>query len=159
MSAKAPILVVGLGNRYRGDDAIGIVVAERIRAEFPDDITVLSEIPDGAVLIEAWDGASLCCVTDCAVSGKPAGTIHRFNALERKLPEKLFSHFSTHTFNLSQAVELGKILGKLPEQLKVFGIEGSNFRAGEEPGEEILRAADTVIAEIKKAIEAERNAG
>ena len=34
-------VVIGVGNAYRGDDAVGLAVAERVRNAVPDDVVVL----------------------------------------------------------------------------------------------------------------------
>jgi hydrogenase maturation protease len=59
---------------------------------------------------------------------------------------------STHAFGLAEAVELGRALGRLPERLVVYGIEGESFGAGEEVtgavAEGVERTAAAVIEEV-----------
>jgi hydrogenase nickel incorporation protein HypA/HybF len=48
MTAHRQALVIGLGNDYRGDDAIGRLVARRLKAMAGDDVRVLEENGEGA---------------------------------------------------------------------------------------------------------------
>ena len=57
MTAPQQKLVIGLGNDYRHDDAVGRVVARRLKAIEGDDVRVVEESGEGAALIEAWKGA------------------------------------------------------------------------------------------------------
>ena len=38
---------------------------------------------------------------------------------------------STHAFGVGEAVELARVLGKLPDRVVVYGVEGGEFAAGE----------------------------
>jgi len=152
MIAKPPIIIIGLGNVYRGDDRVGVIIAQKIKALNLSGVKVYDCMNDGSQLIETWTGAGRVYVVDCAVSGQKAGFIYRFDALTEKIPEKCFAHFSTHAISVGDAVELAKTLGELPESLIVYGITGINFEAGTEMTPEVNRAADEVIERILNEI-------
>jgi hypothetical protein len=54
----------------------------------------------------------------------------RFDACSQPLPVGGLRS-STHAFGVSDAVELARALGRLPDRLDVYVIEGENFTAGE----------------------------
>src|SRR5512142_1763686 len=123
------LLVVGMGNEFRSDDAVGLVVARRISARRLPEVVVLEESGEGVALMERWKGARQAILVDAVSSGAKPGTIHRFDAHLRSIPAKFF-HSSTHSFGLAEAVELARALGELPPRLVVYGIEASRFTAG-----------------------------
>ena len=136
--------VIGVGNRLRSDDGAGPVVADRLRDR---GFEVLEMPGDGAEIMEAWNGRRYVVAVDAARSGSAPGTVHRFEASESPLPTGFFS-YSTHQFGLAEAVETARALGRLPERLVIYGIEGAEFGFGEEIGEAVAEACAAVAAEI-----------
>ncbi|MGO9518171.1 MAG: hydrogenase maturation protease [Candidatus Korobacteraceae bacterium] len=148
MTAVAPnIVVIGIGNEYRSDDGVGIVVARRLRERFLSKITVLEESGEGAALIDSWKGAMWVLLVDAVHSGAPAGTIHRFDARAAPIPIGFF-HYSTHAFSVAEAIELARSLGQLPPHLVVYGIEGENFAAGLGLSHAVEQAVERVVEHV-----------
>ena len=145
------ILIIGLGNDYRGDDAVGRVLARKLQAIAGDNVRVLEESGEGVALIEAWKGGDFVILIDAVHSGGAAGTAHRFDAATQPVPGSFF-HYSTHAFGVAEAVELARALNQLPPRLIVFGIEGKNFdsRVGLSP--EVKVAAEEVFCRVKEEL-------
>ncbi|HET9016462.1 MAG TPA: hydrogenase maturation protease [Thermomicrobiaceae bacterium] len=150
MSA-ARVVVVGLGNRLRGDDAVGPLVADRLAGRTPPGVTVLSHEGDPTDLLEVWDGADLCVVVDAVWSGSAPGTLHRVEPLAGPLRTRL-DFPSSHGFDLPGTVALARVLGRLPRRLVVLGVEAAGFDRGaalSPPVAAALPAAvDAMLAEI-----------
>ena len=101
VSGAYKVVVIALGNRFRGDDGIGPVVAKRLKenaerlkknaADRPggqvDGCTIVEGKDDAMALVSAWENAALAVVIDGAVSGAAPGTIRRLEAGED--PEKI----------------------------------------------------------------------
>jgi hydrogenase maturation protease len=136
---KPRVLIIGIGNPYRGDDAAGVVAARRLKDAGLDSATVMEHSGEGASLMEAWKGRATVILIDAVSSGSPPGTIHRLDAINNPLPAQLFQS-STHAFSLPQAIEMARALDDLPPRLIVFGIEGHNFQAGGELSPEVSGA-------------------
>lgn len=143
---------IGVGNPFRGDDGAGIAVVRRLRAQVPPGVKVLEETGDGAELLEAWKGADCVILVDAVQSGAPPATIHRLDARTETLPV-WFSHSSTHLFGVAEAIELARVMGDLPAQLVVYGIEGLDFSAGTalspEVADVVPAAANLILQEIQ----------
>lgn len=140
---SAPVLVIGIGNVYRGDDGTGIVAVRQLKDQLPPGVGVLEESGEGTSLMEAWKDADLVILIDAIRSGAPSGTVYRLDAHAEEIPAKLFL-CSSHAFGVAEAVDLARALNQLPRSLIVYGIEGQNFQAGEVlslPVEEAIRAA------------------
>jgi hydrogenase maturation protease len=147
------VLVIGIGNAYRRDDAVGLVVARRLRARAPANLTVLEHGGEGADLMETWKDAPAVILMDAAHSGVAAGTIRRIDCRLEPLPPSMFGD-STHAFGVAEAVELSRVLGRLPERLIMFGVEGADYRVGTELSPAVLEAVpqvvEAILAEINK---------
>jgi bidirectional [NiFe] hydrogenase diaphorase subunit len=135
------VLIIGVGNRYRGDDGAGIAVARLLSEQAHPGLTVIEASGEGTALVEAWKGSPFVIVADAIQSGAPAGTIRRFDAVEEKIPGEFFGR-STHAFGVAGAIELARTLNELPARLVVYGIEGQDFA----PGERLTAAVEKAIA-------------
>jgi hydrogenase maturation protease len=150
--ASAEMLVAGLGNRLRGDDAAGLEAA-RIVAERATDVLVVEHEREPTDLIELWDGARVAIVID-ALEGNEPGRVRRFEAVRDELPRRLSTSASTHALELAEVVELARSLDRLPDRLVVLGIEGERFEtgAGLSPPVEraVEEAAELALAELRR---------
>jgi len=152
MTSQSPnTIFIGVGNPFRSDDGAGKAVVRRLRGAMPPDVKTFEETGDGVELLEAWKGAECVILVDAVQSGAPPGTIHRFDAHTEKLPV-WFSHSSTHSFGVAEAIELARAMGDLPPRLIVYGIEGLDFSAGTELSPEVTNvipgAANLILQEI-----------
>jgi hydrogenase maturation protease len=146
--------VIGVGNAFRGDDGIGLIVARRITELALPGVTVLEQSGEGVALMEAWGDADQVIVVDAVSSGSEPGTVHRFEATGQPLPA-LFTGHSTHAFGLAEAIELARQLDRLPDQLVVYGIEGRSFEFDHELSPEVEEAAGVLVRQIAKEITGE----
>ena len=140
-------LIIGIGVEYRGDDAIGLVVARRLKEHFADSFTVLEKSGAGAALMEAWRGVETVIIIDAVMSGAEPGTIHRLDAKTQPLPKGAF-RCSTHAFGVAEAIELSRVMDEFPQSMMVIGIEGKNFAAGFGLSPEVEKAAYEAVRQV-----------
>jgi len=143
-----PTLVIGLGNRFRGDDAVGLETVDALRSFIPPKCRAVEHLSDGADLMQLWREEDRVIIVDAVRSGAESGKIHRLDACQEPLPLGFFS-YSTHAFSLAEAVEMARTLGQLPAALKVFGIEGDSFEIGQQMSERVRLACQSLIDELK----------
>jgi hydrogenase maturation protease len=138
--------VIGLGNLLRGDDAVGLAVARRLRELAPTaDVQELSGEPAG--LLEALaDGAVRVALVDAVSSGAAPGTVHRLDVSQAALP--IDSCTSSHGLGLAATIELGRALERLPPELLVFGIEARSFERGAPLSPDVAEAVDALALEL-----------
>ncbi|MEP7355696.1 MAG: hydrogenase maturation protease [Anaerolineales bacterium] len=148
----AATLIIGVGNEYRGDDAVGLAVARRAQAVVAAPVVVLEASGEGVALMDAWQGAGTVVVIDAVYSGGAPGTIYRFEAQTTTIPVRFF-HYSTHAFSVAEAIELARALDRLPPRLILYGIEGKSFAAGAGLSPEIEQAAGDVLARLLEDIQ------
>ena len=147
-------VVIGVGNEYRHDDAVGLYVAQRIREQAGDSVDVYLADGDSTALMDAWKDAGLVIICDAVCGAAGAGTVYEFDIGSQPVPYSFF-RYSSHTFNLAETIELSRTLGELPERLLLYGVEGEDFSEGEGISSMVLdaaeRVAERVIARIREA--------
>jgi hydrogenase maturation protease len=140
------LVVIGIGNRDRGDDAFGRVVAARLRGRLSGRVSLLEADGEGTALLDCLSKADGAILIDAAVSGNDPGEIHRFDAGEQ-LPAVKYG-LSTHGFGVADAVELARTLGMLPARCIVYTAEARSFELGAPLSPELLLAVEEVAAQV-----------
>ena len=138
------MLVIGVGNAYRRDDAAGLVAARRLCEAARADVLLREASGEGTALMAAWEEAEAVILIDAVRSGAPAGTIYRLDARAEAVPQAWF-RYSTHAFSVAEAIALARALNRLPPRLIVFAIEGKHFDAGASLSPEVERAVKELV--------------
>ena len=148
MAERPRVLIQCIGNHLARDDGAGPAVADRLRQMgLPDSVEVCQHWGEGTTLIQEWEDVERVILVDAAASGAPSGTIHRFDARNQEIP-KGFCYYSTHRFGVVEAVELARVLGRLPGEIRLYAIEGKDFSNGEGLSPAVTAAVETLTAEI-----------
>ena len=144
------IVVIGLGNPYRRDDGVGLVVAAAVAALSLDAVTVATGIEDPMTLVDAWTGMALAVVVDAAVTALPtAGLVRSCTVAE--LSE---TALSSHDVDVSAALAFGRAVDRVPGELVVVtvGVADTGYGAGLTPevAAAVPRATAAVLTEIAR---------
>jgi hydrogenase maturation protease len=142
------ILVVGLGNPYRGDDAIGIRAAEEFEAMNQDstvEVMVAQELlPELAEVISHTD---LLVFLDA----KAGGVLGSIEVSELKPPE-LGSGVFLHTLTMETLLSTaGTLFGHSPKAM-LISLAGENFEFGSHLSPEVEEALPLFLERIKEVI-------
>jgi len=122
-------LVVGIGNWDRGDDGFGPAVAHRLMGRMSSAVRILERSGDALAMIEDWDGIPSVIVVDAMAPISEPGQVHRIYLADSPLPIG-FAPSSSHAFGVAQTVELARSLGRLPQYLVAYLVEGEQFGTG-----------------------------
>jgi hydrogenase maturation protease len=116
------MVVIGVGNPYRGDDGVGPAVIGLLKARRVAGAVLTRSLGEATDLIDLWSGADLAILVD-AVLASPAhpGRVHRL-AVHRSPTERTRAA-SSHGLDLGEAVELARVLGRLPGELVLYAVE------------------------------------
>ena len=145
--------VIGVGNEWRGDDAVGLLVARRLKEDQLPQVEIAECRGTLTAVREAWKDAAGVIVVDAVVSGGPPGTIHRFDAHGAGVPVELSRSPSSHGWGVAEALALGKVFQELPPWLIIYGIEGQNFGPGQEVSQEVDAAIPEAVRRIRREIQ------
>jgi len=147
MSERRRTLVLGVGNRDRGDDGVGPAVIDRLKTLENDTATVREAPADASAIIAAWEGFSRVILVDACRSGALAGSIRRIDAASEELPSDP-PGCSTHGFGLAAAINLARAMGTLPEQVVVYAVEAETLDHGAPLSPAVEAAAVTVADRV-----------
>jgi hydrogenase maturation protease len=138
---RVPVTVVGIGNEFRGDDAVGLTVVRQLKERVPAGARTFELTGDQTYLLELMRSTDALIMVDAVQSSAPAGTIFRIDASEEPAPKEFLS-FSTHAVDSTAAIELARTLGLLPGRILIYGIVGKGFSF-----------STTMTAEVKETID------
>ena len=155
------VLVVAIGNPDRGDDGFGSAVARRLRGRVPSKVRILERSGDALALIEDWDCIPSVIVIDAMAPISEPGQVHRFDFTDSPLPIG-FAPSSSHALGVAETVELARSLGRLPQCLLAYLVEGEQFETGVPLSPVIAAAvadvAERVLAELSTILETDGRA-
>lgn len=132
------MLILACGNLRCGDDAAGILVGKRL-LEWGFEVEEFAG--DGLELLEKFRLHRELYLIDAVVTGKVAGTVHVWDERDSPVNPGVL-RCSTHKFGIPQAVHVGRRLGRLPTQFRVYGIEGRHFVFGAQPTQGVLNGVE-----------------
>ncbi len=140
------MIVIGIGNPTRGDDAVGWVVIDRIDLQPHPDFETARSSGDAAQLIGLWEQHEAVILVDAVRTEDQAGTLQVIDLLSNEIPSK--PETSTHGFGVAAAVELSKALNSTPKLLTLVGITAEAFEHGGTLSPQASRAVEEAANEI-----------
>jgi len=140
-------LILGVGNRLRGDDAAGLLVIEGLRAAAPERLRLETLEGTALELCSRWEPDERVVIVDAMCAEGVPGEVRRFDALAGPIPAEAFE-LSTHALGLARGIELARALGRLPRELLVIGIEGERFDFDTEPTPAVAAACEALVQEL-----------
>lgn len=160
-------LVIGVGNRDRGDDAAGPAVCDLLTQRHPAtepgdtpvatvdvdldvDVTIDVEVIEGSVLDipMRWTASDRVVVVDASEPNGHPGRVIEVNGLACRLSWP--GTISTHSIDVGAAIELGRALGRMPAELTIIGIEGHDFGLGAAMTRDVRLATERVASMISR---------
>ena len=142
--------MLGIGNPDRGDDALGLAAVERLREDPPAGARLETARGDMVGLLERFGEAETVILVDAVQAGQEPGSLLSFEAGDGELKPGLANFASSHSFNLAEAIELARSLGKLPPRLIVHGVEGASYDFGEALSPAVAEALEPLVERIRE---------
>jgi hydrogenase maturation protease len=145
--------VIGLGHPDRGDDAIGLRVADRLGRQGERAVEVHRLEGSPLQLLTMWGPTDHVIVVDALRAPGRAGVIHRVDVTTDRLP-RAAAGSGAHDASLADVIELARALDRLPVSLVVYGIIGRRFGIGDPPLPAVLDAVvpacERITAELRR---------
>jgi hydrogenase maturation protease len=143
--------VIGVGNAFRGDDAVGLEVVRLLKGTVPPDVALHECEGEPVAMLELWADCDTAVIVDAMSSGTEPGVIRRIDARNEELPPELHRP-STHLLGVGQAIELARRLDRLPGSVVLFAIEGRQFAAGDTLSTPVAAAAAVVVNHVRREL-------
>jgi hydrogenase maturation protease len=149
------ILILGIGQSLRGDDAAGLKAVQFWQAQHPESAAQvqveLSELP-GLALLDLLEGIDAAILVDAVQLPVSAGTVICLG------PDELASFSpeagSAHGWGVAETLQLGRSLYPLLAkcQVMLIGIVGNNFSMGAGLSSEVCDALEKVADIVEREI-------
>ncbi len=153
MCAMQKILIYGVGNPFRCDDAVGLKVAERLKKELDrPNIVVKSGSIDGLAILNEILGYDRVIFIDSLRTDKGTpGDIYRIILDPLNTTPSLSV---SHGIDFTTALRMGKKLGySMPKNINVYAVEiEDNTSFSEECTEKVTASIPTLVERIVKEV-------
>ena len=156
LKKSAAIKIIGFGNIFMGDDAIGIRVLEEIKKQdiFKDNenVELIEGGTSGVDLIFILQNADKAIIVDAVNAGQPVGQITVFNLKNIKefvKKKKPLRSFSFHDIDLLEIFELINTL-KIEKDIIIVGINPKKIGYSDKLSDEIEKKIPEIILQVKK---------
>ncbi len=147
------MLVLGVGSSILTDDAVGLVVAERLRERFGgrDDVDFGLNEEAGISLLDESLGYGRLVIIDSILTVGDPGAVHRLDLSD--LGRTIHSN-SPHGLNLATVLELGRTQGMdVPADVVIYAIEVvDTLTFGERLTPELGARVDAIVDEIAEEL-------
>ncbi len=154
------VLVAGMGNVLREDDAFGVRVAERLLEEgVPPEVTVREVGTGGIHLVqELMEGYDVFVLVDTVEGEREPGEVF---LLEPRVPEtddlteaeRASVLADTHYTVPAKVLTVAKALGALPDRTYLLGCQPRSVELGLEMGTEVSGAVDRALALLREVFD------
>lgn len=152
-SSLPTTLIIGLGNPLRGDDGVGVRVAEALATQtLPDDVEVVDGGTSGLGIVSLFEGRQRIIVVDAADVGRDPGQFVRFTPAEARLLGD-DQHLSIHAAGLRDALLLAQALKVLPDDVVIFGVQPANLEWDNRLSSEVEEALPGLLAAVQAELE------
>ena len=149
------IRVIGVGNVWRGDDAVGLLAARRLRDRLGSSVEIAEAEGDGLALLDLMEGIDHVILIDAMKGeGRPGTTV--------RLDLSNESHWgtvvpcSTHAMGVADAIDLARAMGWLPKQVVLYGIEIESVESGASLSEAVREGLNIVVEQVNQEVERTR---
>ncbi len=148
-------VLLGLGNVLCGDDGLGVVALERLRARFrwPSEVALVDGGTRGLALLSVLEEADEVWILDAVRAEAPPGSLVRIEGedVEPALRERL----SPHQIGVADLLDALRWRDRWPEKLRVLGLVPERIALGvglSEPVAAGLAALESAaLAELAEA--------
>jgi len=144
-ASRDGIVIVGVGNPLRGDDGVGVLIAQRLkRRSFARNVVVAGANPENFVSHIASKNPKVVIFVDAVSADLEPGSV-----VFAPLPEaeRKYGIFSTHNIPLSLILRLiGDVKGY------ILGIQAANTQIGDKMHSNVMKAAEIVANILEKLL-------
>ncbi len=155
-SVEKTITIIGLGNPMAGDDGVGPRVIERLRhSKVPSLVRLETISAPGPEMVELLDAPGEVWFIDAAraVRSNPGYVLRkRIHPGDPPALESSAHLVSTHGLSLAELLRLATALGRRKAEVRLWGIVGTNFEAGNRLSGDVERSAKNLTRELLKEL-------
>jgi len=148
----AMLTVIGIGNRLRGDDALGPLVIDELKLMNGSDLELVDVGSDALSILEHLSDKKKVVIIDACKMGREPGSVVSFSPEEADV---VLDHdpLSLHGLGLAEALRMAGSLQMLPEDLKIIGIEPESIQFNSQLSRTAQQAMKMIIEEVHRELQ------
>ena len=142
------ILVLGLGNTIMTDDGFGVRAVEALasRYRFPAEVQLLDGGTLGLDLLPRLEGIERLLIVDALQMDAAPGAVFRLAGEE--VPRAFAGKLSVHQMGVQDLLAVSELMGHLPGELVVWGVQPESIEMGTELTPAVAAAIEPVVAGV-----------
>ncbi|MBD2138075.1 hydrogenase maturation protease [Anabaena sp. FACHB-1237] len=151
------LTIIGCGNLNRNDDAVGVIIAQRLQQYLAKNVHPQIRVFDcgtaGMEVMFQARGSKKLIIVDASCTGSQPGAIFKVPGDELEgLPEP---SYNLHDFRWDHAIAIGKkiFVDDFPQDVTVYLIEAENLDFGLDLSPVVQHSANLVCAELINIIQ------
>ena len=146
-----PVLILGVGNILLSDEGLGVrAVKELQKVALPAGVELLDGGTLSTDLLDYIAGREKVVIIDAMRGGCPPGSVYRL------CPDDIVGQpehcFSLHQIGLLDTLASGQLLGLLPEEVIIFGVEPAKLGPGLELSPEVTQAMPELVRLVRAEV-------
>ena len=151
--ARAPVLVLGIGNILLQDEGLGVRAVEAIlnRYDIPPGIELLDGGTAGMSLMEFMAGREQLIIVDAVQTGEPPGSL--VSMREDDVPAYFHTHITPHDIGLADVLATLHLTGETPDHILLLGLVPEALELSLELSQTVTdkldALIDSVVAELR----------
>jgi hydrogenase maturation protease len=146
------LTIIGCGNLNRSDDAVGVIIAQRLQQHLTQNphphVRVFDCGTAGMEVMFQAKGSRALVIIDASSTGSPPGAIFKVPGKELEaLPQP---SYNLHNFRWDHALAAGRKIftDNFPQDVTVYLIEAANLDLGLELSPLVQHSANLVFEEL-----------
>ena len=147
------VVVLGVGNRLRGDDAVGCILCDELAGLVGAQVIDCADTPENFVEPVAKLRPRRILVIDCCDFGAEAGEFRLFS--RKELEELSYGLLSTHTLPLSLTVELLSV--ETGAAIELLGIQPERIEFGTDLSPSVQAALPALVERVRDWVRASQS--
>ncbi|MEE9524580.1 MAG: HyaD/HybD family hydrogenase maturation endopeptidase [Thermodesulfovibrionales bacterium] len=130
MRKDKDIVVVGIGNTLMSDDGAGVFAVQELieKYDYPDNVELIDGGTKGLDLLPFVEGKEKLLFIDAINLNSLPGTIGELT--KEEIPGYFATKLSVHQIALPDLIGAGNLLGTLPEEIHLIGIQPESIEIG-----------------------------
>ncbi len=138
------ILVLGVGNILLSDEGVGVRVVEAMKEmKLPDNVELLDGGTASLELLDIISNRKKVIIIDAVKGDGEPGTLYRFTPADIKVQGPMIS--SLHQIGLLETLAVDKLLGGVPPDITIYGVEPKELGWGLDLSPEIKASVPRII--------------
>ena len=155
-SSSNPVKIIGFGNIFMSDDAVGIKIIEELeRTDFCsyfNNVKIIDGSTSGIDLLFTLDNLDKVIIVDAVDAGQADGEVVKFKLSDiSNMPGKTVKSFSLHDLRLEEVFALMKSLKMTPD-ITIIGIKPKVIAFGDKLSPEIECRIPEIILLIRQEL-------